>query len=186
MAWGWCPIIGPDSVTRLILKRSRSNPVLHKTARSIAAFVLLAGLTAMDAQQKPDFTGEWILNRQASTLSASASATESGALRIEHREPSVRVQLTMVANGKPFETTYEATADGREVSDTQQGRTTVSSMRWDGEALVFGGRITSSNGELVLSFRYELEAGGRRLRATERIRGGGRDQDNVWIFERPR
>jgi hypothetical protein len=32
--------------------------------------------------------------------------------------------------------------------------------------------------------RYELLDGGRRLRATEQIRGAGRDQDNVWEFAR--
>jgi hypothetical protein len=31
---------------------------------------------------------------------------------------------------------------------------------------------------------YERPSDGRRLRAVERIRGGGREQDNVWIFER--
>jgi hypothetical protein len=35
-----------------------------------------------------------------------------------------------------------------------------------------------------MSWRYELNDGGRRLTATEQIRGGGRDQDNVWVFER--
>jgi hypothetical protein len=37
---------------------------------------------------------------------------------------------------------------------------------------------------MTISFRYELQDGGRRLRAAEQIRGGGRDQDNVWVFER--
>jgi hypothetical protein len=35
-----------------------------------------------------------------------------------------------------------------------------------------------------MSWRYELIDSGRRLRATERIRGRGRDQDNIWEFER--
>jgi hypothetical protein len=37
---------------------------------------------------------------------------------------------------------------------------------------------------MTLSFRYELVDGGRRLRAVEQIRGAGRDQDNVWLFDR--
>jgi hypothetical protein len=37
------------------------------------------------------------------------------------------------------------------------------------------------NGEMTISFRYVLEDGGRRLRAAEQLRGGGRDQDNVWV-----
>jgi hypothetical protein len=35
-----------------------------------------------------------------------------------------------------------------------------------------------------MSWRYELLDEGRRLRAVEQIRGGGRDQDNTWIFDR--
>jgi hypothetical protein len=37
---------------------------------------------------------------------------------------------------------------------------------------------------MTIAFRYELQDSGRRLQATERLRGGGRDQDNVWVFER--
>jgi hypothetical protein len=37
-----------------------------------------------------------------------------------------------------------------------------------------------------MSWRYELLDGGRRLRAIEQLRGSGREQDNVWIFERRR
>jgi hypothetical protein len=61
----------------------------------------------------------------------------------------------------------------------------VSSLRWDGDALVATSRVEIPNGEMTIAFRYELEDGGRRLRASEVLRGGGRDQDNVWVFERP-
>jgi len=37
----------------------------------------------------------------------------------------------------------------------------------------------------TISFRYELQNDGRRLQAAEQLRGDGRDQDNVWVFERP-
>jgi len=40
------------------------------------------------------------------------------------------------------------------------------------------------NGELTISFRYQLEESGRRLRATERLRGAGREQDNALVFDR--
>ena len=137
------------------------------------------------AEAKPDFSGEWTLNRQASTLSAGASAVRSGVLRIEHREPTFRCRLTVVGDGKPVEAAYELSSDGREVTGSQQGRSTVSSLRWDGDALVFTAGISGPNVEMTISFRYELLEGGQQLRAVERIRGGGRDQDNIWVFERP-
>ena len=137
------------------------------------------------AERKPDFSGEWTLNRQASTLSAGASAVRSGVLRIEHREPMFRCRFTVVSDGKPVESAYELSSDGREVTGSQQGHSTVSSLRWDVETLVFAGGISGPNVEMTISFRYELLEDGQRLRAVERIRGGGRDQDNIWVFERP-
>jgi len=67
---------------------------------------------------------------------------------------------------------------------TQAGANTTSSLRWDGDALVLSSTMQRATGETTIDFRYELIDGGRRLRATERIRGGGRDQDNVWVFDR--
>ena len=150
----------------------------------VAAVIALA-MTAI-AQQKPDFSGEWQLNRQASMLSPIvAPAAQSGALRIEHHEPSLKCQMTIVLNGKPFETKFDLLSDGREVVTSDQRRRIVSTLRWDGDALVATWRIEGSNNEMTIAFRYELQDNGRRLRAAEQIRGGGRDQDNVWVFERP-
>jgi hypothetical protein len=155
--------------------------------RILAVTFFVAGATALIGQQKPDFSGEWKLNRQASTLSpVVAPAAQSGVLRIEHHEPKFAAQQTIVLDGKPFESKFELLTDGREVATTDdRGRRTVSTLRWDANALVATWRIQGTGAEVTISFRYELEDGGRRLRAVEQIRGGGRDQDNVWVFERP-
>jgi hypothetical protein len=75
-------------------------------------------------------------------------------------------------------------SDGREVTETHEHGGCVSSLRWDGDALEFTDRTQGAGGDVTISFRYELQENGRRLRAVEQIRGGGRDQDNVWVFER--
>lgn len=137
------------------------------------------------AQQKPDLSGEWKLDRQASMLSPVVAPTvQSGVLRIEHREPRLASHLTIVFSDKPVESKFELLSDGREVATTYGGQRIVSSLRWDGDALVATWRIQGPDGEMTISFRYELQDGGRRLRAAEQLRGGGRDQDNVWVFER--
>ena len=151
----------------------------------IAAVVALAGTMTSVAQQKPDFSGEWQLNRQASILSPIvAPVAQSGTLRIEHEEPTFKCHMTIVFDGKLVDTRYEMLSDCRETVATEQGRRTASTLRWDGDALVATSRIATPNGEMTISFRYELDDGGRRLRASEQLRGGGRDQDNVWVFER--
>ena len=152
----------------------------------ITTIVALAGTMTVIAQQKPDFSGEWQLNRQASMLSPIvAPVAQSGTLRIEHKEPNFKCHMTIVLDGKPFETKYELLSDGRDIVGTERGRRVVSSLRWEGDALAATWRVEISNGEMTISFRYELEDGGRRLRASEQLRGGGRDQNNVWVFERP-
>src|SRR4051812_24247276 len=99
-------------------------------------FFLACALTAV-AQQKPDFSGEWKLNPQASTLSpAVAAAVQSGELRIEHHEPKFVAHQTIVLDGKPFDSKFELPSDGREVTETYRERPVTSSLRWDGEALV--------------------------------------------------
>lgn len=86
--------------------------------------------------REPDFSGEWILNRQASTLSPGADAVRSGVVRIEHRAPSFRYKAAFVSEGGPLQYEYELLSAGREIVSTQQGITTVSSLRWEGDALV--------------------------------------------------
>ena len=116
---------------------------------------------------KPDFTGEWTLNVAASLLSpVVAPVVEAGFVRIEHQEPHVSVHLSITMSGKPVDVRFQ-----RESS-------------WDGDVLAFLDRVPTPNGEMTISFRYELEKSGRRLRATEVLRAPDRQQDNVWVFDR--
>jgi hypothetical protein len=124
----------------------------------------------------PDFSGEWVLDRQASTLSTAASGVQGGTVRIEHRDPTFRHKTAFVTAASPIEFEFELSTDGRAVNG--------STLRWDGNSLVFTSLVQRPNIEMKISFRYELFDGGRRLREVEQIRGGGRDQDNVWIFNR--
>jgi hypothetical protein len=101
-------------------------------------------------------------------------------MRIDHREPIFHLQIRMVADGKPVEYAYEGLSDGREVP----GDWTLTTLCWDGDALVLTSRSQSRDAQWTMSFRYELLEEGRRLRAVEQIRGDGRDHDNVWVFER--
>jgi hypothetical protein len=149
------------------------------------AMLLLGIAGAVAAQQKPDFSGEWTLNRTASTLSRGADAVQSGSLRIEHSEPTFRCKGAFLGGQKPIEYEFELVSDGREKVAAQPGGRTVSLLRWDADALVFTSKVQRGGGaEITISFRYELVDGGRRLRAFEQLRGTDHDQDNVWIYDR--
>jgi len=136
------------------------------------------------SREKPDFSGEWVLNREASTLSAGADTVRSGLWQIEHREPTFRHKAAFEFETGSREYEYELLSDGRETVSTHEGGRTVSSAKWQRSALVVTFRTEHPTGGMTVSFRFELLDAGGRLRATEELRGTDHDQDNVWMFDR--
>ncbi len=132
---------------------------------------------------KPDFSGRWILDRQASALSPGADAVLSAVWHIEHRDPTFRHKAAFTTTGKPIEYEYELLSDGREVVGTHDEGRTASTLSWEGNTLVSIFRTQHAGGETAISFRYELLDAGQRLRASEQVRGTDHDQDNVWLFD---
>lgn len=128
---------------------------------------------------KTDFSGEYELDRAASTLSAGAAGVDSAVLRIDHHDPVFRCWAKWVAGGTTLmEYAFELLADAA------PGESDSSRLYWQGEALMAEHRTGTPDDVVTMSWRHELTDGGRRLRATEQLRGGGRDQDNVWEFVR--
>src|SRR6185503_9015532 len=95
--------------------------------RVVAVAVLAGGVASATAQARPDFSGDYVLNRQASTLPPPVSNVESGTLRVEHREPSFSFTRTYVIGGTPRDARFTIRTDGSELSETgPQGGATVS------------------------------------------------------------
>ena len=130
---------------------------------------------------KPDFSGEYVLDRSSSVLSANAAAMVSAVLRIEHDDPRFRCSAKFASAGDTIEFTFERFTDGRETAVEAHER---SRCYWDEDALISEDRMGPGDAAMVMTWRYELMDDARRLRASEQIRGAGRDQDNVWEFER--
>jgi hypothetical protein len=131
---------------------------------------------------KPNFSGKYVLNRDASRLEGGAASIRGAVLGIDHYEPMIRIDARFEFFDKTFAWSTQRTADGREKVDPTDPRN-LSSLRWDDNALLFSDRTTGPD-EVRITWRYELAEDGRQLKTSERIRGGGRDQDNVWVFER--
>jgi hypothetical protein len=127
---------------------------------------------------KPDFSGEYGLNREVSRLSAAvAGSVQSASLRIKHDDPNFSCQGTFrFVNSEPVQWAFELVAGEREGTQTDPP---VSGLHRDETALV----CTMRHGEMTITFRYEFDAEGR-LRLAEQLRGTDHDQDNLWIFDR--
>jgi hypothetical protein len=139
----------------------------------------------MPASVAPDFSGTWTLNLQDSELSpAVAESIRRGSMEIDHHDPRFAVHLVVVFDEQPFDMTFALSTDDPAATAADPHAPLVTSLRWEGDVLVSTFTERGPYGEVVICFRYSLEAGGRRLRAAEQVRGGGRDQDNLWIYDR--
>lgn len=111
---------------------------------------------------------QWRVDPQlaASALSPIvAPVVQRGFVHIDHREPTVSVHLSITMNGEPVDVRFERPST------------------WDGDALALGQGSDAERGfdDLI---SHELQDSGHRLRAAEELRGAGRTQDNVWVFDR--
>lgn len=134
----------------------------------------------MDLSVKPDFSGEWVLDRQASHLTGGASAMESGVLRIDHRDPKCGFQMSMSTGSDSVERAWECSLSD-EIPAAASGF--YSRLFWEGDALVFECGSKGADETWSMLWRYQLLDSGQRLRAVEQMRGG-REFDNTWIFEK--
>lgn len=130
---------------------------------------------------KPDFSGEYILIRSASLLGPAASAIVKAELRLTHDDPRFGCSARFASDDNAKEFTFERFTDGRTAASSAHE---TSRCYWDADTLVSEDGFGTGDEAMIMTWRYELLEDGRRLRATEQIRGGGRDQDNVWEFER--
>ena len=130
---------------------------------------------------KPDFSGEYHLDRAASVLSENAGAFVSAQLRIDHEDPSFRCSARFLSATDAVEFNFERFTDDRHALAGAPG---ASRCYWEHDALVSEDHMGAADAPVIMTWRYELTDGGRRMQAAERIRGAGRDQDNVWVFAR--
>jgi len=136
----------------------------------------------MHSNLKPDFSGEWVLDRQASQLSGGAAAMEAGTLRIDHRDPKCGFQISMNAVGETVERAWESSVSEEPVG----GPEFYSRLFWDQDVLVFECGSTSVDETWSMVWRYQLLESGHRLQAVEQMRGRGGDFDNTWMFNKRR
>jgi hypothetical protein len=102
-------------------------------------------------------------------------------MRITHDEPRFCCSARFASESVAVQFSFERFTDGRDGNPSATG---TSRCYWDEDVLVSEDRMEIGEGTMLMTWCYEVTAGGHRLRATERITGGGRDQDNVWEFDR--
>jgi hypothetical protein len=144
----------------------------------IAALITLC-LSIAGAQNKPDLSGVWKMNRSKSQFSNGGPETVT--IKIDHKDPSYAESLTIGEGGeeRTFETKY--TTDGKEGSQEVMGRTAQTSAKWEGETLL----INWKTEDRFFSRKVTLSADGKTMTVVVRQSGSdGQEKVDTVVFEK--
>jgi hypothetical protein len=101
------------------------------------AFVLAVAMAAFAQPQKPDFSGTWTLDQNASETGGGGRGMMSGPMTVKHSGDTLTVERSFGDN--KMTSTYKL--DGTESTNTMRGRggqsvEAKSVAKWDGDKLV--------------------------------------------------
>jgi hypothetical protein len=130
--------------------------------RLLTALALASALLAAD---KPDFTGEWKLNKSKSDLGPMADRMpDTVIVKIDHKEPEIKLSQPGM-RGNTMET--RMTTDGKASKSSAEGpmgpMTSTSSAKWAGESLEVKTTRSMGGNEMTQSDKWTLSADGKVL-----------------------
>ncbi len=137
--------------------------------------MLLAALVftlSLQAQPKPDLTGEWrLVNARSNFDGEPAPATKL--LQFDHRDPTLRLTVTEApaGNAVPMDVTMFYSTDNAERVNLILGNEVKARTRWDGNAVVQIAEGAFGGNQIKLSDRYELSADRRTLTLHRQFEG---------------
>ena len=152
----------------------------------LTATALLTVATWLSAGERPNFSGEWVLNKERCTLPATVMVSLSaGSITIDHRDPMFKCRRTFTVWGKAVNNEYDLLSNGVEDERDEPNGKAFLRLVWDGDVLVQTTRVVTPSGEALDTLRYRLQEGGTVLEVAEDYRSPLTNAVNVWIFEKP-
>lgn len=127
------------------------------TRRAVLAALALTS-AAVFAADKPNFTGEWKLNKAKSELGMMAERMpETVVVSVKHDEPSLKISQPGMG-GRVQENSL--TTDGKEVVVKRQGQmgemVAKTIAKWDGATLAINTNIDFGQGTMVQAQKWTL------------------------------
>lgn len=150
---------------------------------ALLSAMILSLSTLAAAQSPPNFSGTWVLQVAESDFGM-LGGPESRIDRITHTGPNLVIQRTVVAQGQETAVELRFAIDGAEHRNLSGGSELISTLRWDGEALLVLSRAQSPQGEALLEDRYTLSQDRTVLTQARTITVGGQSLAQRIILRR--
>jgi hypothetical protein len=139
------------------------------TRRYLVAFAFTA--LASLALAKPNFTGQWKMDSSKSDF-GQFPAPEKYDRKVTHDEPNIQINTAMVMGSRDVAYDVKYTTDGKETTNTTQGRESKGSAKWEGDVLVIESVRETPNGSFKSVERWTSVNGGKSIQVDAKISGG--------------
>src|SRR5579864_2823942 len=153
--------------------------------RHLAILIGLAlALSPAIAQDKPNFSGKWVLDTAASDF-GDFPAPDSQINVVDHQEPNIHLTQTIRGEAVPG---GEATSDRHYTTDAKEntnkigGREIKSTTRWDNHKLVTIVKLETPDGTVEIKDSWELGGEGKQLVVTRDFKGPQGERNQKLVF----
>lgn len=140
--------------------------------RACATLLLLLSLPAV-AQDKPNFTGKWVLDTANSDF-GEFPAPEAQTNVIDHRDAVIKLTQTIRGDAIPggqASSERRYTTDGKESSNKVGERELKSTSSWNGRTLITVTKLETPDGTVEIKDGWELADDGKQLVVTREHKG---------------
>jgi len=146
------------------------------------AVVALAAL-ACSADDKPNFTGKWVLDVEKSDFGPIPAPTAQSQ-EVDHKDPKFKVKTTN--KGAQGETTVESnrTTDGQENTNTMGGSEVKSKTVWDGKKLVTTMKRQVQGMDIDIKDVLEMGEDGKSYTITRELKTPQGDLSQKLLFKK--
>jgi hypothetical protein len=152
---------------------------VHRVVALTFGLFLASGF--LDAQSKPNFTGDWKMNLIKSDFGA-APAPDTMTRKIVHAEPALTIDEEQATPIGPQRTTRKYVTDGTESTFEAGGAPVRTSAKWDGTALVAVTTVDVVG--LTYNDRMTLSADGKTLTSVVKLTTPQGPIDVTVVFEK--
>lgn len=157
---------------------------MKKIVAALFTLCLLAGTAAM-AADKPDFSGDWKLNKDKSDFGP-LPAPDTMTNKIDHKEPDLKV-TTHQTGGPQGDVTFEAkyTTDGKEcLNQFGDQMKAKSKLAWDGAILLINTDLDFGGMQMTAKGKWSLSADGKVMTQVSHIETPQGAVDLTYIYDK--
>jgi hypothetical protein len=152
---------------------------VHRQLFLSLLLTLLLGPTGTCSPPNPDFSGTWKQSNERCTPKRTGDVT----LRIDHRDPELTVETTVLrSSGPPGHALQRYSTDGKKsVSTGADGDEFRTSITWSGASLVFAVEEHEDGRILISREIWTLLENGAVLQRVRERSGGGDKQTLIYL-----